>query len=383
MRVVIYEDNYEDFYPLINLYPQFDLRVGMKSVAENTVHYFPRAKVDYIARDNFRFKRIKPSELTLYLSARFIMNKKIILPKKESKIMIKSNVVGFIKKDSPFPKTLNEIRPALKKIKKSVKADGFVLNNLWDLIRYNEPMLHLHLKMRSDTSRSLKRVCVIGSKKAIHVAKDARIFEFVTLDVSDGPIFIDRRAVIKPFSTIVGPSYIGPDTIVDRAKITKSSIGPVCRLGGEIDACLFQGYTNKYHGGFIGHSFIGEWVNIGALATNSDLKNNYGPVRLKIGKKRLNSGMAKLGCFVGDHTKLGIGTLIPTGAVIGNFVNFFGGGMMPNYVASFCWLTRDTQKDYRLSEVLKTAKIMMKRRDIKMSRRYENLVREAYKCRNL
>ncbi|GAJ24797.1 unnamed protein product, partial [marine sediment metagenome] len=115
------------------------------------------------------------------------------------------------------------------------------------------------------------------------MAKDAVIHNLVCIDVSDGPVYIDKGAVIRPFTTIIGPSYIGRDTIVERAKIIKSSIGPVCRMGGEVEACTFQGYSNKYHEGFIGHSFIGEWVNLGALTTNSDIKNNYGSVKVFFG----------------------------------------------------------------------------------------------------
>jgi hypothetical protein len=146
-----------------------------------------------------------------------------------------------------------------------------------------------------------------------------------------------------------------------------------------VESCIFQGYSNKHHEGFLGHSFVGEWVNIGAMTTNSDLKNNYSSVRVKLGDKVIDSGMIKLGCFIGDHSKLGIGTLIPTGAVIGSFVNFFGGGIMPRYLPSFKWLGPGVDEKYTLDKAVETARMVMNRRGVKLTREYENLIRANYK----
>lgn len=383
MKVVIYEENERFFYPLINLYPQFNLRTGMRTIAENTVYYFPSAKLDYIGRALFSFKRVKPEVPTLYLSGRVMLTDRIAVPKDEVKFLVGRNVVGFAKHKPPFPRDIEDIVKAAKTIKKTKRVSGFVLDNMWDLVKYNEALLRHHFSMREGRGKASEGMSITGSKRDVYVASDVVLHDHVALDVTEGPVYIDRGAVIKPFTTIIGPSYIGPETIVDRAKITKSSIGPQCRIGGEVEACIFQGYANKYHEGFIGHSFIGEWVNLGAMTTNSDLKNNYGPVRIAMDKKMLNSGMLKLGCFIGDHTKTGIGTLIPTGAVIGSFVNFFGGGTMPQYVRSFRWLTSRTQEGYKLEKAIATAKVVMKRRKKRMSKKYENVIRKSYRWRNL
>lgn len=383
MRIVIYEENVDNFYPLINLYPQFNLRIGMKTIAENNTYYFPRAKIDYVGRDAFRSKKISLKEPVFYISGKTVITEKIVFPKDEVKFLINRRIVGFVKNSPPFPKNAEEIDEALKTIKKTRRLHGFVLNDIWDIIKYNEALLYYHFKLKKGKGKIIRGIQVIGNNKNLYVAQDAIVHNSVSIDVSDGPVYIDEGAVVRPFTTIIGPSYIGAGTIVDRAKIIKSSIGPVCRIGGEVEACTFQGYSNKYHEGFIGHSFIGEWVNLGAMTTNSDLKNNYNPVRIAIGKKRLDSGMIKLGCFIGDHTKTGIGTLIPTGAVIGSFVNFFGGGVMPPYVPCFKWLTMERQEDYKLNNAIATAKRVMKRRNKRMSKRYENLIRMSYKWRNL
>ncbi len=379
MRFVIYEENPHNYYPLVNLYPVFNLRIGMKTIAENTRAYFPKARIDYMGREIFEFKKILLNETTIYLSSQFVMTDKITITPDEVKLLNNKTVVGFIKHNPVFPKDIVQINKTLKTIKKSENASGFVIKNLWDLIKYNEALISHQFQSKKDDKKLIKGIKLIGDKKNLSIAKNALIHTPVVIDTSNGPVYIDQGAVIKPFSTIVGPSYIGVATIIDGAKVIKSSIGPHCRIGGEVESCIFQGYANKHHEGFLGHSFIGEWVNLGALTTNSDLKNNYAPVRIKIGRKEFDTGMIKLGCFVGDHTKTGIGTLIPTGAVIGSFVNFFNGGMMPGYVSNFEWLTKEKTEAYKLEPAIKTARIVMKRRNIKMSRQYENLIRTYYK----
>ncbi len=383
MKVVIFEENEQLLHPLIDLYPQFSLRTGMRTIAENTAHYFPSVRLDYIGRAIFSFKKVKPEVPTLYISARVMFTDGFAVPKDEVKLLIGRNVVGFVKQKPPFPKDNKDIVKVTKTIKKTKRVSGFIVENTWDLIKYNEPLLRHHFSVREGRRKTPRGVSIAGNRRDVYLARDAVLHDQVTLDVTEGPIYIDSGAVIRPFTNIVGPSYIGPETIVERAKITKSSIGPRCRIGGEVEASIFQGYSNKYHEGFIGHSFIGEWVNLGAMTTNSDLKNNYGPVRVPVGKKMVSSGMLKLGCFIGDHTKTGIGTLIPTGAVIGSFVNFFGGGTMPPYVRSFRWLTTERQHEYKLEKAIATAKIVMKRRNRRMSQKYERLIRKSYRWRNL
>jgi UDP-N-acetylglucosamine diphosphorylase/glucosamine-1-phosphate N-acetyltransferase len=379
MRVIIYEDNVEQFYPVINLYPQYLLRIGMKTIAENIAHYFPQARISYCARNIFHLKKPPQIGPCIYISSRFLMTKKFPVIKGDTKLSVQSDIIGFIKHTPPFPNDLAQIRKAVKAIKKTHKVSGFVLHHAWDVINYHEAMISQQFAVYKQKGRSVKNITLIGNRKNLFVANTAVIHKQVAIDVSDGPVYIDKNAVIRPFSTIIGPSYIGKGTIIDQAKIVKSTVGPQCRIGGEVEASVFQGYANKHHEGFIGHSFIGEWVNLGALTTNSDLKNNYGPIRIKIGKKTFDTGMIKLGCFIGDHTKTGIGTLIPTGAVIGSFVNFFGGGMIPQYVPCFTWLTTKKMVKYDLKKALATAKIVMKRRNINMTQQYENIIRAHYK----
>lgn len=382
MKVIIYEDNIEHFDPLINFYPQFLLRVGMRTISENTADFFKQAKIGYVTRKLFNNKKIGISGPALYLSARAIISKRIVISGKDTQFLIGSQPIGFLKQKPPFPQNLEEIKKTLKKIKTAREINGFRLDKLWDLIRLNSVVLTSQFKHVKAKHEIPKHVYIIGKKNKVFVGQKVHIHKFITINVSNGPVYIDNDVIIRPFSTIVGPSYIGSGSIIDRAKIVESSIGPSCRIGGEVESCIFQGYSNKSHEGFIGHSFIGEWVNLGALTTNSDLKNNYSPVRTKIGTSELDSGMKKLGCFIGDHTKTGISTLIPTGAIIGSFVNFFGGGMIPKYVPGFKWLSTTKQENYDLAKAIATARIVMQRRNVKMSKYYEELIRTYHRWQN-
>jgi len=378
MRLIIYEESWKNFLPLIYFYPQFNLHIGTKPVIENIKDYFPRCKVEHIARDIFKFRPSNIHAPTIYLSGRLLLKQKINLPAKELKFTVGSDVVGFLKTNPPFPSNFAQIAETIKDIKATKEITGLILNYPWDLIKHNETILLEQLQKERIKSKVAKGIEIVGKKKDLFVAKGATMRKLVVIDVTDGPVYIDKNATIKSFTTIIGPSYIGEGTIVDRAKIIKSSIGPGCRIGGEVDSCIFQGYVNKYHEGFIGHSFIGEWVNLGALTTNSDLKNNYSIVRIKIGEREHDTGLIKLGCFIGDHVKLGIGTLIPTGAVIGSFVNYFGHGIMPKYIAPFKWLGHGSTEDYQIEKAIETAKIVMKRRGVEMTKSYEELIRAVY-----
>jgi len=382
MTIVIYEDKTEDFYPLSNLYPQYRLHVGGRAVIDHIQHWHSRNPV---VLGQYKQKNIIPKNTkgtVVYLTARFIATKKPVFPRGECALVCDDRVIGLVKHKPPYPRSGGKILRIASRLKQAHEIKGYVMNTPWDLIRLNAVITELHASTLRAHARIPRGITVIGRKKNVYVKAGAVIHPGVVLDVTQGPVIIESHACIRPFTTIVGPSYIGSGTIIDRAKITASSIGPMCRIGGEIEACIFQGFTNKYHEGFIGHSFVGEWVNLGALTTNSDLKNNYGPVRILIRRKIYDTGMTKLGCFIGDHTKTGIGTLIPTGAVIGSFVNFFGGGMMPRYVRDFTWLTSKKQEVYSLKKALETARIVMARRGRSMNISYRQKIKDCYSWRN-
>ena len=171
-----------------------------------------------------------------------------------------------------------------------------------------------------------------------------KIHPMVVLDAEHGPIYIDVGAEIHPFTRIEGPCYIGRDSILLGAKCREgNSIGPMCRIGGEVEESIIQGYSNKYHDGFLGHAYVGQWVNLGALTTNSDLKNDYSEVKITLdGRRQLPTGSTKVGALIGDHAKTSIGTLLNTGACVGAMTVLIAGGrLLPKFIPTFTWYFND------------------------------------------
>ena len=211
------------------------------------------------------------------------------------------------------------------------------------------------------------RAALIAPER-IAVARGARVEALAVLDARPGPIRLAPGVVVAPHTVVTGPCAVGPGTHLLGGAIGGSTIGPGCRLAGEVDASIWQGWSNKRHHGFVGHSAIGEWSNLGALTTTSDLKNNYGPVRVWCDGREVDTGQMKIGSFIGHGVRTGIGTLLPTGASIGSGSNLFGGGRFaPKHVAPFVWWDGVGAEEHRLEKFLATARTAMGRRDLVLS----------------
>ena len=240
---------------------------------------------------------------------------------------------------------------------------------LWDLVnRLNE-----QLEFDWETWRAIHgqgaglgsihhESAVVLQPDGVWTGRGVQIGPHTVIDARSGPVILDEGVMIEPFTRLDGPAYVGPRTVLTGGKITGGcAFGPGCKLGGEIEASIFQGFANKVHEGFLGHSFVGEWVNLGALTTNSDLKNNYGRVRVKQGGQTVDTGCLKAGSYLSDHTKTAIGTLLPTGSSTGVGVNLLG-GLAPKSVPPFVWGSDGAFVEHRLDQMIETARIAIKRR---------------------
>ncbi len=212
----------------------------------------------------------------------------------------------------------------------------------------------------------------------IFIHPEARLEGPLVIDARDGPVIIDA-ARIEPFSFIQGPAAIGAGSLISSARIRgETSIGPVCRIGGEVEASVVQGYSNKHHDGFLGHSYLGEWVNIGAMTTNSDLKNTYGTIKVGVEDHgQVDSGVLKLGCFLADHVKLGIGLHLNGGSVIGTGSNIFGVHFAPKTVPPFTW-GGEVFREYRIDGMVDVTRKVMGRRKLVLTLEQEALLREIF-----
>jgi UDP-N-acetylglucosamine diphosphorylase/glucosamine-1-phosphate N-acetyltransferase len=270
------------------------------------------------------------------------------------------------------------------KIKQVDMPEARLLSFLWQLIEKNGAVIEDDFKKLPFRGQSEESVVYPGvqmiNEENILIGEGAIIKSGTVLDATDGPIAIGDNAVVMPNVSIIGPVSVGANAIVKTgAKILGgTSIGKVCKIGGEVDSTIFCNYTNKAHDGFIGHSYLGEWINIGAASNNSDLKNNYSYVRMWCAGRIKDTGRQFVGTIIGDHTKTGINTIFNTGTVIGFNCNLYSSEMPPKFVPSFSWGHGETLTNYDVIKAMQTAEIVMERRDIKFSGAYKSLFEKIH-----
>jgi len=261
-------------------------------------------------------------------------------------------------------------------------VDARVIAWPWQIIEWNPQAIAEDLaRGRTGIRGDVHALAAVYHPDRIRVEAGARVDAGAVLDAREGPIRIGAQAIVLPHTVVVGPCVVGEGTHLLGGVVGHSTIGPGCRIAGEVDACVWQGWANKRHHGFVGHSAIGEWANLGALTTTSDLKNNYGTVRVRVGGRELDSGLVKLGSMIGAGVKTGIGTLLPTGAVIGTGSHLFGGGRYaPKHLAAFSWWDGERVSEYQLEKFLATARVAMSRRQCELSADDEVAIRTLFEA---
>lgn len=216
--------------------------------------------------------------------------------------------------------------------------------------------------------------CIAFGPQRLHAAPSARILPGVTFDLESGPIIIDERAVIRPGAQLIGPCYVGRDsTILERATIRPgTAVGPVCKVNGEVGGTIFQGFSNKAHDGYVGDSYLGEWVNLGAGTTTSNLLNTYGEIIAKaspaLGNER--TGLQYLGSVVGDHVKTAICTRLMTGTVVHTGAMIATTAAASGCVAPFAWCTDAGTRSFRLDKFMEIMRTAMGRRKVEPGEAY-------------
>ena len=408
-RIAIFEDGFvEDLNPLALTRPAFALRCGTKLLYEKIIENYPRADICLFMRewlaDSFLKKvsdRVRilsvndldalKGENVLLVNGRWIFDRSFV--ETEEVVAVKDGIMVYayltektvdegLKNSKNFAEFLDWVMREVS-VRQADKAK--LVRFPWDLVLWNKEEIKREFSrfkgIEENRQGNTQSVTVVGEREDLLIARDVEIYPNVVFDTSSGPIIIDEGAKIFSFSIISGPSYIGKNSWIVGGKIREgTSIGPFCRIGGEVEESIFHAYTNKYHAGFIGHSYIGEWVNLGGLTTTSDLKNDYSEVEVYINGKLINTGHLKVGSFIGDHTKTGVGTTFTTGSTIGIMCNLISsGGPLPKYIPSFVWVYRGRiGKGLGLNPMLKTARNVMSRRGVEMSEAEERLYRYLY-----
>jgi UDP-N-acetylglucosamine diphosphorylase / glucose-1-phosphate thymidylyltransferase / UDP-N-acetylgalactosamine diphosphorylase / glucosamine-1-phosphate N-acetyltransferase / galactosamine-1-phosphate N-acetyltransferase len=404
MRVAFFEDaEAGKLHPLALARPVFELVCGRYSLRERIVRYCPATEWGVFLRDHLveTYREAHPEAHvndfawlgrgpTLVINGRWLPSADAIrhdLVRGGAAVV--EGRVAFLTVDKLD--TSRVIRDGwegalldLAQNHQWIEARGLFLENMWDLVEKNGTLLAEDFRLAGPASAAYEprlQVAVIGPADRLQIDPSARIEPFVVLDVSAGPISIGPGAVLKPFTHITGPCHVDRGSQLFAACIRgATTIGPDCRVGGEVEASILHGHVNKHHAGFLGYSYLCPWVNLGALTTNSDLKNDYSNIRVPVAGESIDTGLTKIGCFIADHAKTAIGSLLNTGSSIGAMAMILPDGQLaPKHVPSFCKATRGGLADgIDLERALRTARIAMGRRNCELTPAQERLWRRVY-----
>jgi len=407
MRLILVDSPEEvrgNFYPLALSRPLWELRCGFGSLGEKLIvrvgvsdaAYFV---ADYMA-DAYRAKvkcpvndsSVLDGDDLLIVDPRVKADSFDVAAKGPSEVGLdeQGNVLyARVAKDDAAKLPRDDIRKFIAAAKAklpNVRSALPTWQYIWDLILANAEQITADFAAagRDGIEGMVEQPSAIrGNKKDVYIAPGVTVHPMVVIDAEDGPVYIDEDAEIHPFSRIEGPCYIGRKSVLLGAKCRKgNSIGPLCRIGGEVEESIIQGHSNKYHGGFIGHAYIGEWVNVGALTTNSDLKNDYSAVSVMLdGRRAIDTGSTKVGSLIGDHAKTSIGTLFNTGSYVGAMALIMATGKpLPKFIPSFAWFVEGiVTKGFGKGKLYETAKMVMSRRNCRWSEAEQSMWDAVFK----
>ncbi len=265
-----------------------------------------------------------------------------------------------------------------------LQLDGHWLADVWDIVAHLPSLLaadipvlaNMHQCTAMELDSQASRAVIIGAHP-VWIEAGAIVEPHTVFDTSLGPVLLRRGAIVQAFTRVVGPCFIGINSVVMADRIAGSAIGDMCRVHGELSACVFIGYANKGHDGFVGHSIVGRWVNLGAGTITSNLKNTYGSVALWTPAGVRDTGMQFLGTLFGDHAKTGIGLRLTTGCVLGAGANVMN-AMPPKVVAPFAWGTSPPYAAFNVEKFIETAARMMSRRNVSLDAAQQDFWRATH-----
>ncbi|MGQ0629121.1 MAG: putative sugar nucleotidyl transferase [Phycisphaerales bacterium] len=387
---VLFEDGRGKTAPLTDLRPCFEVRTGAVKTRERLARAlgvsfagcFVPARLEDVAREMAGLGRVNDTGMiggdTLFVNCRCVLPHRAIsalgpgewLVEEGSGDVVAARLDGaagraFVERGFTAPAGAGGTA-------RSIAAPA-LLSRPWHVRTFRDRALDLDLQhMEDDRERGVRPPhSVHFGVSLLTVHPTAKIYPGVVLDCEAGPIVIDEGVTVRPGVSLVGPCYLGPNvTILDRAIIkAHTAVGPWCTLAGEVGGTIFQGFANKAHDGHLGDSWVGEWANLGAGTTNSNLLNTYGEVVGRADPKGSNerTGLQFLGCVIGDHVKTAICTRIMTGAVVHTGAMWAAGRAVGGCIAPFAWVTDEGEKRYRLEKFLEIARTVMGRRKVQLS----------------
>jgi UDP-N-acetylglucosamine diphosphorylase/glucosamine-1-phosphate N-acetyltransferase len=406
MNICIFEDEkYRKLLPLVYFRPVYELRCGINLLKDKIIRSFSNPNVILHARDyltdvlkrdypNYYVNELPPNaNQVLFVNGRVLADPhfadKFKYNGKDIAYVKGDDIVAFWASGENLEKFKNKFGTPLTKSDfenyEKVEISAKLINYPWDIINNNGEQIVIDFNILTDGKARREEKIYEGvhllNEHFIHIEEGAKIKPGVVLDAENGPIYIGKNVKILPNAVIEGPAYVGDGSLIKvSAKIYENtSIGPVCKVGGEVEASIIHAFSNKQHEGFIGHSYLGTWVNIGADTNNSDLKNDYGNVKVYVDGELIDSGSMFVGLIMGDHSKSGINLMFNTGTVVGVSCNIYGSGLPPKFVPSFSWGgAQDGFVTYRIDKAIEVARRVMARRNVQLTEIDEKLFRKIF-----
>ncbi len=383
MKIILFEDEkWSGFLPLVYTRPVGDLRFGILKMSEKWGHVF-NATVSHITRPYLQeCFPIASVESGIYINARLHPEPNIIEAIEELKDD-EALMMGDILLAAKFYDSSS--LDVSRFFQKEYEGSPFLLEKITDLFSRNGEAIQYDFVLikKGEISSPLHASnTIIGSPDQLFLSEGAKVWAS-TINTTDGPVYIGPDAEVMEGSHIRGPfALCDHSTLKMGAKVYgPTTIGPNCKVGGEVSNSIFHGYSNKAHDGFLGNSIIGEWCNLGADTNNSNLKNNYSNV--KIWSYALNQYMDTdltfCGLIMGDHSKCGINTMLNTGTMVGISSNIFGGDFPPKHIPSFSWGGSDGFETYDLQKSFATMEKVMSRRNLTLSPEIKKMLTEVFR----
>ena len=375
MNVILFDSNRENYYPLTYTRPISDFRIGILTIKEKWERYYKSVSVQTVDYLSAKFP-LKIQKDNLWINSK-------ILPCSALITELKSLRVGeLLEKDGEIIAS----RSAVFDLQKMNRIDSHVtfnaVENLWDIFSDNDREIEsdFELLTKRRKSQALNETNILVGDK-IFIEKGAKVSCSI-LNSESGPIYIGKNTEVMEGSIIRGPFAMCENSVLKMgARIYgATTLGPYCKVGGEVNNSVFFGYSSKAHDGFLGNAVIGEWCNLGADTNNSNLKNNYAEVKLwNYEMERFKkTGLQFCGLIMGDHSKCGINTMFNTGTMVGVSANIFGSGFPRNFIPSFSWGGASGFSIYKLPKVFEVADKVFARRKLKFDKIEQDILNHVY-----
>ncbi len=383
MRKIYIYENHEvlNLEPIVLTRPAFDLRCGAFTFLERIQNAFPNAEIELIVRDELKpiteelypDLTVNPTQVEegLWILGNVLWTKEDIekISPKDFQFYYNEGelTAAYLRKDigNNWLKMGGPVKDKILPCPIISEIKSKVIKYLWDAVNLTSEAIKIdkeHFKSTNLNNKSLDGIHLIN-KDDIYIKSPDLINPGVVIDASNGPVIIEENVKVQSFSLLQGPLYIGEDSVVQPHTFIRGSIiGPVCKIGGEISSTIIQGWSNKVHYGFLGNSYIGQWVNFGAGTTNSNLKNNYTPVNVTVNGNVVKTDELFVGLFAGDYTTFAIGTTLNTGTNIGPGCNIVTNGFPPKRLKPFTWFLNGKRMKTSETKFLKSAEAMQNRR---------------------